>query len=125
MSVPHVVHQTFRHFQNSRHFYFLKSGSDDFSKVLEEKKGNARSWKRVCCWGVVEAVVETSERQAFDVEGLPRGYIYTHTHTWLSLSSSSSYIIIFKSFSLDAILDVVRRHLVRCKLLDILEFIQI
>jgi hypothetical protein len=30
--------------------------------------------------GVVEAVVETSERQAFDVEGLPRGYIYTHTH---------------------------------------------
>lgn len=75
--------------------------------------------------GVVEAVVETSERQAFDVEGLPRGYIYTHTHTWLSLSSSSSFIIIFKSFSLDAILDVVRRHLVRCELLDILEFIQI
>jgi hypothetical protein len=58
------------------------------------------------------------------LRGCP-GDTYTHTHTWLSLSSSSSFIIIFKSFSLDAILDVVRRHLVRCELLDILEFIQI
>ena len=62
----------FKKQNNSRHF-LVKIVKSSFHIIIYTEKRKRRvvevvglSWRR--------------ERQAFDVEGLPWGYIYTHTH---------------------------------------------